>query len=138
MGLAAYSFPREKSGMENAVMNMSKLSAVLKSLVISYIITALLLLLLAFLLFQLALDEGKVALGIIAVYLLSCFLGGFFAGKKCGSRKFLWGLAVGSIYFFVLLTVSLTAGKGLSAQPGQILTTFLLCAGGGMLGGMVS
>lgn len=119
-------------------MNMSKLSAVLKSLVISYIITALLLLLLAFLLFQFALDEGKVAVGVIAVYLLSCFSGGFFAGKKCGSRKFLWGLAVGGVYFFVLLAVSLTAGKGLSAQPGQIFTTFLLCTGGGMLGGMVS
>lgn len=125
--------------MENTVMDhMSKLSAILKSLVLSYIITALLLLFLAFLLFQFRLDEGKAAIGIIIIYLLSCFAGGFFAGKKCGSRKFLWGLAVGCIYFFVLLAVSALTEKGLSAQPGQIVTTFLLAGGGGMLGGMLS
>lgn len=124
--------------MENTVMNMSKLSVVLKSLVISCVITALLLLLLTFLLFKFELDEGKVSVGIIAVYLLSCFLGGFLAGKKCGTRKFLWGLAVGSAYFCVMLLMSLAAKHGISAQPSQMFTTFLLCAGGGMLGGMLS
>lgn len=119
-------------------MNRSKLTAVLKSLVISWVISALLLLLLTFLLFQLELDEGKVSVGIIAVYLLSCFAGGFFAGKKCGSRKFLWGLAAGSAYFLVMLVMSVAVKHGLSAQPGQMLTTFLLCAGGGMMGGMLS
>lgn len=124
--------------MENTVMNMSKLSAVLKSLVMSYIITVLLLLLLTFLLFQFELDEGKVALGIIAVYFLSCLPGGFLAGKKCGTRKFLWGLAVGSVYFILLLILSLAAKHGISAQPAQMLTTYLICAGSGMLGGMLS
>ena len=124
--------------MENTVMNMSKLSAILKSLVIAYIVTAVLLLLLTFLLFQLELDDGKVSVGIIVVYLLSCFAGGFLAGKKCGTRKFLWGLAVGGIYFVLLFILSLAARHGISTQPVQMFTTFLLCAGGGMLGGMLS
>ena len=84
-------------------VSMKKMSAILKSLVVSYIITIAMLLVLTFLLFQFELDEGKVSVGIILVYLLSCFIGGFFAGKKCGSRKFLWGLAVGGIYFTLLL-----------------------------------
>lgn len=119
-------------------MYISKLSAILKSLVISYIVTAVLLLLLTFLLFKFELDEGKVSVGIIAVYLISCFLGGFLAGKKCVTRKFLWGLAAGVSYFVLLLILSLAAKHGLSTQPLQMFTTFLLCAGGGMLGGMLA
>ncbi len=121
-------------------MNVSrwKLSAILKSLVLSCIVTVVLLFLLTFLLFQFELDEGKVSIGIIAVYLISCFLGGFFAGKQCGSRKFLWGLAVGSAYFVLLFLVSLAVKHGITAQPMQMVTTFLLCAGGGMIGGMLS
>lgn len=126
--------------MGEAAMNVSmkKMSAILKSLVVSYIITIAMLLVLTFLLFQFELDEGKVSVGIILVYLLSCFIGGFFAGKKCGSRKFLWGLAVGGIYFTLLLVLSLAVKHGISAQPAQMLTTLMLCAGGGMLGGMLS
>lgn len=119
-------------------VNMKKMSSVLKSLVVSYIITIVMLLALTFLLFQFELDEGKVSVGIILIYLLSCFIGGFLAGKKCGSRKFLWGLAVGGIYFTLLLVLSLAVKHGISAQPVQMLTTLLLCAGGGMLGGMLS
>lgn len=119
-------------------MNLSKLSAVLKSLLLSYTATAALLLLLTFLLFKLELDEGKVSMGIIAIYLISCFLGGFLAGKKCGSRKFLWGLGAGTAYFALLLILTRATGQGELAGPAQIVTTFLLCAGGGMLGGMVS
>lgn len=119
-------------------MNTFKPSVILKSLLLSYIVTALLLLLLTFLLFQFELDEGKVSVGIVIIYLLSCFLGGFLAGKKYGNRKFLWGLVTGGIYFAVLLVLSLAVKHGVQAQPLQIFTTLLVCAGSGMLGDMVS
>ena len=119
-------------------MNKSRLSVVLKSLVVSYIVTGALLLLLTLLLFKLELDESKVSIGIIFIYLISSFLGGFLAGKKSGSRKFLWGLAVGAVYFLLLLLLSLVAKHGIQTQPVQMFTTFLLCSGGGMLGGMLS
>lgn len=110
----------------------------LKSLLCAYIISGILLLLLAFLLYKLNLDEGKVAAGIIMIYVVSTFVGGFIVGKLSGVRKFLWGLTCGILYFGLLLLVSLAIYRSLQGNGANVLTTFLLCAGGGMLGGMVS
>ena len=51
-----------------------------KALLASYLLTGGLLLLLAGLLYRFRLDEGKVQIGIILIYILSCFAGGFLAG----------------------------------------------------------
>lgn len=110
----------------------------LKSLLCAYIISGILLLLLAFLLYKLNLDEGKVAAGIIMIYVVSTFVGGFIVGKLAGVRKFLWGLTCGVLYFGLLLLVSLAVYRSLQGNGANVLTTFLLCAGGGMLGGMLS
>ena len=53
----------------------------IKALLASYIVTGLLLLVLALLLYKLRLSESAVNVGIIAVYVVSCFLGGFLEGK---------------------------------------------------------
>lgn len=111
---------------------------VVKSLLFSYILTAILLALLAFLLYKLGLDERKVSIAIIAIYVIGTFFGGFVMGKKMGSRKFLWGLLMGTVYFLVLAVVSLCVGKGNIQMGSSFFTTLALCAGGGMLGGMVS
>lgn len=124
--------------MENVIGKRSKPAIILKALVISYILTAILLLLLAFLLFKFELDEGKVSIGIIIIYLLAGAVGGFFVGKKTGSQKFLWGMVLGAVYFILLLVISLIAGHGIQTQPMQLVTTGCLCIGGGMLGGMLS
>lgn len=108
----------------------------LKFLLLSYILTAILLLVLAFLLYRFQIGGKAVALGVILIYLLSTFLGGFLAGKKAKSRKYLWGLALGGAYFLILAAISLLTG---CADGGVgFLTALLLCLGGGMLGGMVS
>ena len=110
---------------------------VLRSLLLAYAVTVILLLLLALLLYKLELDEGKISIGIIAVYVLSCFVGGLAAGKASQSRKFIWGLLVGALYFLVLAVVSIASGQG-GAPILQMATTGALCAGGGMLGGMLA
>lgn len=109
-----------------------------KSLLFSYILTAALLAVLAFLLYKLGLDEKTVSIAIIAIYVAGTFFGGFIMGKKMGSRRFLWGLLMGTVYFLVLAAVSLWAGKGNIQMGSSFFTTLALCAGGGMLGGMVS
>jgi len=58
-----------------------KVKVILKSLLFSYAVTGAFLLLLAFLLFQFDLGEKPVSAGIVAVYILSCFSGGFMSGK---------------------------------------------------------
>ncbi|HCR83130.1 TIGR04086 family membrane protein [Muricomes intestini] len=111
---------------------------ILKSLLCAYIVTGILLLLLTLLLYKVNLDEGKVTGGITAIYVISTFAGGFFAGKLAKVRKFIWGLTTGVLYFALLLLITLGIYHTIQGGGMGVLTTFLLCAGGGMLGGMVS
>ena len=110
----------------------------IKSLLAAYIVTGLLLLLLALLLYKLQLSESVVNIGIIAIYIAACFLGGFLEGKMMKTRKFLWGGAFGLLYFAVLAIISLAVGQGFSGSSSHFVTTLILCMAGGTLGGMVS
>lgn len=111
---------------------------VMKALLAAYIVTGLLLMLIAGLLYRFRLDEGKVQIGIILTYILSCFVGGFLAGKMMKSRKFLWGVLLGLLYFVIMTVVSLAVNRDLQGTSSGFVTSFLLCMGGGMLGGMLA
>lgn len=111
---------------------------ILKALLCAYIVTGIMLLILTLLLYKAGLSEENVNAGIILAYVISTFAGGFVIGKLTGMKKFLWGLLLGVLYFVLLLLISLGVYHTLQAEITNLLTTFLLCAGGGMLGGMVS
>ncbi len=111
---------------------------VLIDLVAMYVITGLLLVILAALLGRLELSDAAVSIGIIATYIISCFAGGFFIGKKKKKKKYLWGLCVGAFYFAVLLLGNLAVNRGLDGQIVHLLTTAVLCVLSGMAGGMLS
>lgn len=110
----------------------------LKALLCAYVVTGILLIVLALLLYKAGLSEEMVNAGILLIYVVSSFAGGFVMGKLTGNRKFLWGLATGTMYFILLLAISLGLYRSLQADIMNLATTFLLCAGGGMIGGMVS
>lgn len=116
----------------------SRLTFILKCLLFSYLLTTGLLLMLALMLYRFSLSEKIVSICIIIIYILVTFLAGFIAGKKEGNRKFLWGLFMGSVYFIILLIISLIVNSGLQNTSTHFLTVLLLCAGSGMLGGMLS
>lgn len=124
--------------MAKTDVSSPKIMSLLKALILSFAVTGLLLLLLALLLYKLELKEGMVTAGIAAIYIISCFIGGFFAGHSIRERKFLWGVCLGSCYFLLLLGVSTILSPGAMTGGDYIVTTLLLCAGGGMLGGMLS
>ena len=67
---------------------------VLKSLLASYIVTGILLLILTFLVYKLELDEQMVVIGIVAIYVIATFVGGFILGKLTEVKKYIWGLLV--------------------------------------------
>ena len=117
---------------------MEKVIFIIKCMLGAYILTAGLLLLLAFMLYRFGLSEKVVSICIIAVYIIVTFLAGLLAGKREGRKKFLWGLMMGALYFGILVTVSLVVNRGLEDVAGNLMTVFFLCAGSGMLGGMVS
>ena len=116
----------------------TRLTFLLKNLLISYLLTAGLLLLLSLLLYRFGLSEKIVSACITGIYILVTFLAGFLAGKREGTRKFIWGLVMGCLYFLVLALVSLAVNHGLQNLTSGFFTVLILCAGSGMLGGMLS
>lgn len=107
-------------------------------LLLAYVITTVGLMILAFLLFKLPLGESAVSVGVIIIYIVSTFLASFICGKKCKNRKFLWGLAIGSVYFVILLFLSLIMNESVVSLGTNVVTSMLICAGSGMLGGMLA
>ena len=67
--------------MEQSVKTQSKLTQMIKMLLVAYLVTGLLLLILAFLLCKFQLNENQIHLGILVTYILSCFVGSFALGK---------------------------------------------------------
>lgn len=110
----------------------------LKIFAFSYVLTALCLLFLALLLYKFRFGEMGVNIGIILIYILVCFVSGFFTGKRMETRRFLWGLLVGMGYFAILALLSMVLKQGVGQLGCSFLSTLFLCAGSGMLGGMLS
>ncbi len=110
----------------------------IKILFLMYVTTMLLLLLLAWVLFKMQPQEMVSKIWLIAVYVISGFLGGFLIGKRAKNRKFLWGFLIGAVYFAILFGVSLLLYKGISDDWLHLLMTFALCAASGTVGGMLS
>lgn len=54
------------------------------------------------------------------------------------NRQFLWGVFLGLLYFAIMMLVSLAVNRELQSSTSGFVTAFLLCMGGGMLGGMLS
>lgn len=107
-------------------------------LLLSYLITIGGLLLLALLLYKIPLSESAVNIGIILIYILSTFLTSFICGKKMKTKKFLWGFLLGTSYFLVLLIISLITNQSNVILGTNVLTSFMICAGAGTLGGMLA
>ncbi len=111
---------------------------ILKSLLLSYALTGALLLVLAMLLYKLDMDEKAVSAGIIAIYITATLIGGLAIGKMAKTRKFLWGLILGILYFALLILITIGVYRTLDGAAASLVTTFFLCAGGGTIGGMIS
>lgn len=110
----------------------------IKILFMMYVVTLVLLLLLALALFKAELPAVASKVWLIAVYIVSGLLGGFLVGKRAKSRKFLWGFLIGLAYFLILLAASFALYKGVPGDWTHLITTLVLCAAAGTVGGMVS
>lgn len=114
------------------------LGSAIKILFVEFITTILLLFLIAFLMYKLELKDSLVDFLVIFVYILSAATGGLFMGKEMKKRKYLWGLLAGCMYFIVMAIISAFVTGGMDMLREDGLSLILLCAGGGMLGGMVA
>lgn len=124
--------------MKASVKTDSHMIFYLKCLLVSYILTVGLLLFLSLLLYRFGLQERTVSIAIILIYIAATLFAGFISGKKMRTRKFVWGLLAGALYFTVLLFVSVLLDHGAVGISGNLITVFFICCGSGMLGGMLS
>ena len=123
-------------------MSMKYLSENLKSigkiLLLMYVVTAMLLFLLAVLVQRFNWDNNVISIGISTVYVISCFIGGFFVGKVQQNKKFIWGILIGLAYVIIMLVITLVVKHGFHSSVSAFVTNLLLCLGRCMLGGMLS
>lgn len=123
--------------MENMQKNI-KVIWWIKSLLASYIVTGILLLVLTFFMYKFELNEKIVSAAIVGIYVVSTLIGGMIIGKLTKSKRYLWGMVLGIIYFVLLLLITLGVYRTLNGDSVSIVTSLILCAGGGMTGGMIS
>lgn len=123
--------------MENMQKNI-KVIWWIKSLLASYIVTGILLLVLTFFMYKFELNEKIVSAAIVGIYVVSTLIGGVIIGKLTKSKQYLWGMVLGILYFVLLLLITLGVYRTLNGDSVSIVTSLILCAGGGMTGGMIS
>ena len=140
----AYYFVRtyemKRINMLNAKLgeNSARWLLLAKVLLAQYVVTGLVIVILSFVLLKWQASENILQLAIIAIYVLANFLGGFIIGKTLQKQKCLWGLIVGVVYFFLLSLISFIINKSFYQDIPYAMTVLGICAGSGMLGGMVS
>ena len=123
--------------MENMQKNI-KVIWWIKSLLASYIVTGILLLVLTFFMYKFELNEKIVSAAIVGIYVVSTLIGGMIIGKLTKSKRYLWGMVLGIIYFVLLLLITLGVYRTLNGDSVSIVTSLILCAGGVMAGGLIS
>ena len=123
--------------MENMQKNIMVIWWI-NSLLASYIVTGILLLVLTFFMYKFELNEKIVSAAIVGIYVVSTLIGGMIIGKLTKSKRYLWGMVLGIIYFVLLLLITLGVYRTLNGDSVSIVTSLILCAGGGMTGGMIS
>lgn len=117
---------------------LPKALALLKGLFLSVLLTFFLLAVFAFIMLRTDLSAGAENIGLILICVIACFCGGFFCGRKNDTKGFLWGLAVGVIYYILIVIIRLFGGQDITDKIFDAVTAFLYCAASGMLGGMIS
>lgn len=102
---------------------------------VSFVTTLLFLLLAAFAMLKFGLSEKIVSKIMIAGYLLAPAAGGFLLGKKQKVNRFLWGLLIGILYFFIYFAIAVCS---MDVPVKELFWVAVPICLGGMAGGMFS
>ncbi len=119
-------------------MERSAPKVFMRSLLFSYLLSGLLLLAISFALYRFRLKESQVQTAVNLIYILSCALAGFLAGKGLKKGRFFCGLTAGLLYFLILLAVSFAINRELTATVQELITAMAFCIGSGIIGGVLS
>lgn len=115
-----------------------KVKTILQSLLFAYAMTGIFLFLLAFLVYKFEWKEIHVTAGILLIYVLASLLGGHMSAKTARKNRIPAGALTGMAYFILLVIVSCAVRGALEMSVPYLFTTFAMCFGGGLLGGIFS
>lgn len=117
---------------------LSRITGVLKFIVIGYMLTALLLFVLAWFTYKLGLENKAVVWSVVAVYVLATAIGGFLLARREHNRRLIWGVIYGVCYFVVLFIVARIVNLNGDTDVYGLVRTMISCVAGGALGGAIS
>lgn len=109
-----------------------------KIIVIDILITVVGILFLSFLAYKLRFGDNVIKIGIVIIYVLSNFIGGFIIGRIKANKKYIWGALTGLIYFSVLLCLSIIVTGELFGNGNMAVLAFASSVIASTIGGMFS
>ena len=121
-------------------MSQTKLRALclIKSVLLSLLVTLFLLLVIAFIMLQTGMSSGVVTFAVIATYVIGTFCGSFYIGKHVEQKRYLWGLLSAVLFFVVYMIISLFVKGDSPFHLMNYIKSFIIIACSGILGGMLS
>lgn len=122
---------------DEGLSGKGKIAQMIKSVVISYVLTAVILLVFSFILYRCKISVSGANGGILLTYVLSCFAGGFIFSGSFAEKRYVGGGLFGVVYFLIVYCVSALWNHSIVIQMPGMLTAFLICVFAGMLGGML-
>ncbi len=121
---------KQEMSMQTIIMSL------LKSVIIGYIVTTVFIFLFAYFVYKYELSDQYINIAVIVMMIIATFITGFSSAKWLKNNRWMYGAISGIIYFVILIVVALLFNKD-NAIASEVVTVFLICLGGGMLGGMI-
>lgn len=112
--------------------------SILKVLFLTLLFSSVLVFSLALALYKFGIGSEKIRIGVMAIYGLSGFFGGYIVGKLSIEKKYLWGLVQGLSYVVLLIIFSIIINKGVPADAGLMLLQMIVCVVCSVFGGMLA
>ena len=109
----------------------------LKVVGIFLVVTVVLMLLFSMIMLKTDVGDTSVRIFVIITYVLSTFTGGMILGKVMETKKYLWGMSVGLLYFVIIFICSLIFRDGNIESVSSIPLCLMACLCGGTVGGMM-
>lgn len=119
-------------------MNFNNLIAVIKSLTVAILLTALLIIIFSFIIFKTDPGNSFVRFIIPLINILSCLICGLICSHLVTTRKIIWSAISGSIYFVILLIVSLILNNGSVKTPSMLISTLFISIMSACVGSFLS
>ncbi len=116
---------------------MQRIKGVLKGIVTAMISSVVMILISALLMLTMKLNDSSLKVLVGATYFVASFLGGIVTAKAGKTKKYIWGMTCGVLYFMIILIMSLIVPERETTNVLNATSCLLICVLAGCFGGMM-